>query len=366
MCHFVPKFLLHFFLSDFILKTINQWHFKSNFFFGMQQMGSIFLLKSIWNIQSDTCVLCLFSVFWTRLCVKSRPALRPPLPPCWSPAAVTPIFLLWDSQTSPTSSMSPTRCEAHKSDNEMNCLTCVFVFYSKRFLYFNCVHMQSSSLCLRQSFCWVFFCVCVRNSETWQWSRLRGSAVDTESGCCRLTKTSPKKMQWADKQFIRDIIQSDLKTTKQPPTPSSCVFVQLRLVTPDVSIPHETLSDVYDLFKVSPYPFSTKQPVVSSVDAFFSSLLQTEHLISLYWGDSSSAAAAEVAAWDHGGSSRSYLERQYRLDRPQFKSLFGLLVPWPGGSNQHGDTLANRTFTLLDQDRNNLVTFREFACWLGR
>ncbi|XP_056245137.1 TBC1 domain family member 8 [Seriola aureovittata] len=113
----------------------------------------------------------------------------------------------------------------------------------------------------------------------------------------------------------------------------------LRLVTPDVSIPSEILADVYDLFK-------------------------TEHFISLYWGDSSSAAAAEAAAWSYGDSGRSYMERQYRLDRPQFKSLYGLLVPWPGGSNQHTDTVANRTFTLLDQDRDNLVTFREFAGWL--
>ncbi|XP_076603786.1 TBC1 domain family member 8 [Chaetodon auriga] len=113
----------------------------------------------------------------------------------------------------------------------------------------------------------------------------------------------------------------------------------LRLVSPDVSISPENLTDVYDLFK-------------------------TEHFISLYWGDSSSVAAAEAAAWRYGDSGCSYVERQYRLDRPQFKSLYGLLTPWPGGSTQHADTLANRTFTLLDQDRNNLVTFREFAGWL--
>ncbi|XP_075941216.1 TBC1 domain family member 8 [Anarhichas minor] len=113
----------------------------------------------------------------------------------------------------------------------------------------------------------------------------------------------------------------------------------LRVVTPDVSMSPENLSDVYDLFK-------------------------TEHFISLYWGDSSSAAAAEAAAWRHGDSGRSYVERQYRLDRPQFKSLYGLLAPWPGDSNQHADTLANRTFTLLDQDCDSLVTFREFAGWL--
>nr|XP_020504830.1 TBC1 domain family member 8 [Labrus bergylta] len=113
----------------------------------------------------------------------------------------------------------------------------------------------------------------------------------------------------------------------------------LRLVIPDVSISPENLTDVYDLFK-------------------------TEHFISLYWGDSSSAAAAEAAAWRYTDSSRSFIERQYRLDRPQFKSLYGLLAPWPGVENQHADTLANRTFTLLDQNQDNLVTFREFSSWL--
>ncbi|XP_038133621.1 TBC1 domain family member 8 [Cyprinodon tularosa] len=113
----------------------------------------------------------------------------------------------------------------------------------------------------------------------------------------------------------------------------------LRLISAEVSINPENLSDLYDLFK-------------------------TEHFISLYWGDRSSAAAAEAAAWQYGESGRSFVERQYRLDRPQFKSLYGLLVPWPTGSNQHTDTLGNRTFTLLAQDRDNLVTFKEFASWL--
>uniref|UniRef100_A0A4W6DNH6 TBC1 domain family member 8B n=1 Tax=Lates calcarifer TaxID=8187 RepID=A0A4W6DNH6_LATCA len=107
------------------------------------------------------------------------------------------------------------------------------------------------------------------------------------------------------------VLQAHEDTTKEN---------SLRLVTPDVSIPPENLADVYDLFK--------------------------------------------AAAWHYSDSGRSYMERQYRLDRPQFKSLYGLLVPWPGGSNQHTDTMANRTFTLLDQDHDNLVTFREFAGWL--
>uniref|UniRef100_A0A7N8WR72 TBC1 domain family member 8 n=1 Tax=Mastacembelus armatus TaxID=205130 RepID=A0A7N8WR72_9TELE len=77
-----------------------------------------------------------------------------------------------------------------------------------------------------------------------------------------------------------------------------------------------------------------------------------------------SAAAAEAAAWCYSDLSHSFMERQYRLDRPQFKSLYGLLVPWPGGSDQSTDTVANRTFTLMDQDCDNLVSFREFASWL--
>ncbi|XP_057709314.1 TBC1 domain family member 8 [Corythoichthys intestinalis] len=111
----------------------------------------------------------------------------------------------------------------------------------------------------------------------------------------------------------------------------------LRVVTPEVSIPAEILADIYDLFK-------------------------TEHFISLYWGDISAVAAAEAASWRRGVS---YLERRYRLDLPQFKSLYGLLAPWPaGGCRRHTDTLARRTFTLLDSERRNLLSFRDFALWL--
>ncbi|XP_034041839.1 TBC1 domain family member 8 isoform X2 [Thalassophryne amazonica] len=113
----------------------------------------------------------------------------------------------------------------------------------------------------------------------------------------------------------------------------------LRVVTPDVSLSPEDLSDVYDLFK-------------------------TEHYISLYWGDRSTAAAAEAAAWRSADPGCSRVERQYQLDRPQFKSLYALLSLWPCESDQHADTLANRTFTLLDQHCNNLVTFKELVGWL--
>uniref|UniRef100_A0A8C5DN77 TBC1 domain family member 8 n=1 Tax=Gouania willdenowi TaxID=441366 RepID=A0A8C5DN77_GOUWI len=111
------------------------------------------------------------------------------------------------------------------------------------------------------------------------------------------------------------VLQSHEDTTKEN---------TLRLIAPDVSISPENLADIYNLFKVT----------------------------------------AESAAWHHGDLTRSFVERQYRLDRPQFKSLYGLLVPWPSGSEHHTDTLGNRTFTLLDQDHDNLVSFREFAVWL--
>ncbi|XP_073769451.1 TBC1 domain family member 8 isoform X2 [Danio rerio] len=97
----------------------------------------------------------------------------------------------------------------------------------------------------------------------------------------------------------------------------------LRLVTPDVSLSQEHLSDLYDLFK-------------------------TEHFISLYWGEGVCRSAAAASS-----STEPYF-----LDGAQFKSLFELLAPWPCGT--HTDTLAQRAFTLLDQDRDQRVSFSEF------
>ena len=99
------------------------------------------------------------------------------------------------------------------------------------------------------------------------------------------------------------------------------------------------------------HPFISLSPPSSSP--------QTEHFITLYWGEGGGAALA----LQHHDPGRPYQE-QYRLGRAQFQSLYGLLVPWLC-EQQHSDTVANRTFTLLDQDKDNLVTFREFAGWLG-
>lgn len=76
-------------------------------------------------------------------------------------------------------------------------------------------------------------------------------------------------------------------------------------------------------------------------------VFQTEHFISLYWADGACSASPD----------------QYRVDRAQFASLYRLLVPWQCGS--HTDIMAQRTFSLLDQDGQNHMTFGQFARWMG-
>ncbi|XP_030641622.1 TBC1 domain family member 8 isoform X2 [Chanos chanos] len=105
----------------------------------------------------------------------------------------------------------------------------------------------------------------------------------------------------------------------------------LRLVTPDVSVTPDDLSDLYDVFK-------------------------TEHFINLYWGDGVCSAPDLPTL-----RRRDYPER-YHVDQAQFKSLYQLLVPWLCGP--HTDTVAQRTFTLLDHNRDNLINFSEFARWI--
>lgn len=101
----------------------------------------------------------------------------------------------------------------------------------------------------------------------------------------------------------------------------------LRLVNPEVSVSQEHLSDLYDLFK-------------------------TEHFINLYWGDGAGCSSVPVS---------SSTDR-YFVDRAQFKSLYELLTPWLCGT--HTDTVAQRTFTLLDQDQDNQINFSEFTRWI--
>lgn len=83
---------------------------------------------------------------------------------------------------------------------------------------------------------------------------------------------------------------------------------------------------------------------------------QTKHILSCYWGASTTAA-------ERHDPSLAYLE-QYRIDRGQFSQLFAALGPWACGA--HTSTLAARLFRLLDQNKDGLINFKEFITGLSK
>uniref|UniRef100_UPI00398EBC47 TBC1 domain family member 9B isoform X2 n=1 Tax=Pristiophorus japonicus TaxID=55135 RepID=UPI00398EBC47 len=84
-------------------------------------------------------------------------------------------------------------------------------------------------------------------------------------------------------------------------------------------------------------------------------LFKAKHMMSCYWGGSSSAA-------DRHDLSQPYLE-QYRIDAEQFRELFVALSPWTCGP--HSQVLASRMFRLLDLNRDSLISFKEFVTGLS-
>uniref|UniRef100_A0A3P8Z144 TBC1 domain family member 9B n=1 Tax=Esox lucius TaxID=8010 RepID=A0A3P8Z144_ESOLU len=84
-------------------------------------------------------------------------------------------------------------------------------------------------------------------------------------------------------------------------------------------------------------------------------LFKAKHIMSCYWGASSTAA-------ERHDPSLPYLE-QYRIDLGQFCQLFGALGTWLCGT--HTATLAARLFRLLDGNRDGLVNFKEFVTGLS-
>uniref|UniRef100_A0A671L009 TBC1 domain family member 9B n=1 Tax=Sinocyclocheilus anshuiensis TaxID=1608454 RepID=A0A671L009_9TELE len=79
-------------------------------------------------------------------------------------------------------------------------------------------------------------------------------------------------------------------------------------------------------------------------------LFKAKHIMSCYWGASSTAA-------ERHDPSLPYLE-QYRIDSGQFTQLFSTLAPWSCGL--HTNTLSSRLFRLLDQNKDSLINFKEF------
>ncbi|XP_067900123.1 TBC1 domain family member 9B-like isoform X2 [Heterodontus francisci] len=84
-------------------------------------------------------------------------------------------------------------------------------------------------------------------------------------------------------------------------------------------------------------------------------LFKAKHMMSCYWGGSSSAA-------ERRDLSQPYLE-QYRIDAEQFSELFVALSPWTCGL--HSQVLAGRMFRLLDQNKDSLISFKEFVTGLS-
>ncbi|XP_059170667.1 TBC1 domain family member 9B-like isoform X2 [Physella acuta] len=90
-------------------------------------------------------------------------------------------------------------------------------------------------------------------------------------------------------------------------------------------------------------------------DLYF--LFKEEYLTSCYW-----RTHHQVDTPDKYDPNRPYFD-QYKVDFDQFKTLFLSLSPWATG--QYSTTLALRTFRLLDENKDNLINFKEFVSALG-
>lgn len=103
------------------------------------------------------------------------------------------------------------------------------------------------------------------------------------------------------------------------------------------------------------FPFPCQIQTCPSVQFLPLFPLQAKHIMSCYWGASSSAA-------ERHDPSLPYLE-QYRIDCGQFVQLFSALAPWSCG--MHTSTLSARLFRLLDHNKDTLINFKEFVTGLS-
>ncbi|KAK9406499.1 TBC1 domain family member 9B isoform b [Crotalus adamanteus] len=91
-------------------------------------------------------------------------------------------------------------------------------------------------------------------------------------------------------------------------------------------------------------------PVEIDIFELIRTAYEAKHLMNCYWGNHTSATQRD--------QSLPYLE-QYRINLEQFKDLFASLTPWSCGL--HTPVLAERMFRLLDENKDSLINFKEFA-----
>ncbi|KAJ8299441.1 hypothetical protein KUTeg_023501 [Tegillarca granosa] len=87
-------------------------------------------------------------------------------------------------------------------------------------------------------------------------------------------------------------------------------------------------------------------------------LFKEEYLTSCYWRTSQQPADT-AEKYD---PSRPYYEL-YKVDFDQFKTMFLSLSPWAVGSQ--GNVLALRAFRFIDDNKDNMINFKEFVYLLG-
>ncbi|KAK6190175.1 hypothetical protein SNE40_002098 [Patella caerulea] len=87
-------------------------------------------------------------------------------------------------------------------------------------------------------------------------------------------------------------------------------------------------------------------------------LFKEEYLTSCYWRTSQQP----VDTADKFDPSRPYYE-QYKVDYDQFKTMFLSLSPWATGL--HAGVLSLRAFRYLDENKDNMINFKEFVHIMG-
>ncbi|CAL1535440.1 unnamed protein product [Lymnaea stagnalis] len=114
---------------------------------------------------------------------------------------------------------------------------------------------------------------------------------------------------------------------------------------------------LFVMFYDAPYEYKELVKYLRQHQKLYTIHFQEEYLTSCYW-----RTHQHVDTPDKFDPNRPYYD-QYKVDFDQFKTLFLSLSPWATG--QYASTLALRTFRLLDENKDNLINFKEFVSALG-